>query len=141
MEIVIHSAKDWALLTIVVGTLICLAYALGKESAKEDKIVKLNLDRGDIALMNKGYVFGTVWTMKHLQRYANEIGVVFTIEDYAKIIKLVKDDFKEDEGINKSILLTTMRIYVAYHSSRDFKPTDNHVFDPIGPYPHHSDLY
>lgn len=141
MEIHLITMKDWAFVALVIGLLITLAYALGKESAKEDKLVKLNLDPGDITLMRKGYIFGSIWTMQHLRQYAQEIGVVFTIEDYAKIIKHLKDDFKESEGINKGIILNTMRIYVTYHSSRDFKPGDDHVFDPIGPYPHHTDLY
>jgi len=71
----------------------------------------LYLTEAERSLFTRGYVFVNLWNLENLQEYANEIGVYFTREDYAKIIKMIKDDFTPENGISKGLIVTYMHIY------------------------------
>lgn len=132
MVIQIATAQDWVLAIgfIILAVLTVVVYV----SQQPEKIVlHEHLNAKEIATMKRGYLFGGLWTMKHLHAYAKELDVYFTFEDYAWIIKHVKDDFKEDAGINKAIIITAMKSYIQYHSDKQFADLHERVLQDWHP--------
>ena len=120
MTIELKTPADWALAIGILCLFTALVIALTWE-VRDEKDEPYAPTREMIKLMHSGAVFAGLWTMGDLKRYASELGVYFTIEDYANIIKCVKDNFKIDDGINREIIVNCMKLYIAACIDRDFK--------------------
>lgn len=136
MTIHLETKGEWAMLILCFLLLVSLIVAAVVHFHKpQDK--PEGFDDWENAMFKKGYIFVSLWTIKDLQYYAEEIGFHLTVEDYARIIKMIKDDFKKDQGINKDLITNVIRVYVAYHAEKNFRL--NQPIQNVWGYPYGSD--
>lgn len=119
-RIVIEHAADWVVVLCILSLFAAAIIEVYKSLFPPMKEPETPFENAERAMFDRGYVLVGVWNIKDLQRYAGEMGVYFTRVDYGNIIKLVKDNFDEKEGITKDTIVSWMKYYVQHHTGKDF---------------------
>jgi hypothetical protein len=123
METFLNLDGPWAI--VIVLAFLAIIFKMATSGFTITEAEHNTLTEGERDLFNRGYIFTTLWKLEDLRQYARELGVYFTHEDYANIIRMIRVDFDPENGLSKGQIITYMHIYIQQNAAKvDYKSPD-----------------